>query len=200
MNVKFPYWQELRKLLVDRGDGTHAERVEAYPPSVLMTDGDGPFARLRVDVGQTGFFAGRAFRAFQKLTIPSLGAVTIRATSPVDLILSDVAFSVEDSTCEITRRIGGTAAGPWTPIPVWRMNEMTGAPVVTPQVTLDYDGAHTGGTVTDLLRIVAGNKTSAATSMVSERGVAPGVRYWVINNVGNQVATVVFSAVWEERV
>ena len=55
-NIKFPFWQEVRKLLVDRQDGTYAERVEAYPPSKLMTDSDGDYARLRVDVGQTGFF------------------------------------------------------------------------------------------------------------------------------------------------
>ena len=61
-NVKWPFWKDLFKLLVDRGDGTHAERVEAYPPAKLMTDGDGPYSRIRVDTGQTGFFAGREAR------------------------------------------------------------------------------------------------------------------------------------------
>lgn len=42
--------------------------VVAHPPLVLMTDGNGPNARLRVDVGQTGFFAGREFRTFRRLT------------------------------------------------------------------------------------------------------------------------------------
>lgn len=51
-NKLFPFWQELRKLLIDRNDGTFAERVEAYPPKVLMTDGDGTNARLRVDVAR----------------------------------------------------------------------------------------------------------------------------------------------------
>jgi hypothetical protein len=59
MNIKFPFWQEVRKLLIDRNDGAFAERVEAYPPTKLMTDNDGDYARLRVDVWQTGFFAGR---------------------------------------------------------------------------------------------------------------------------------------------
>ena len=57
------------KMLVDRGDGTHAERIEAYPPKVLMTDQDGNYARLRVDSGQTNFWSGKQFRTFQKLTI-----------------------------------------------------------------------------------------------------------------------------------
>lgn len=57
-NIRFPFWQEVRKLLVDRQDGTFAERVEAYPPAKLMTDDDGNYSRLRVDVGQTGFLQG----------------------------------------------------------------------------------------------------------------------------------------------
>ena len=71
MNVKFPFWQGLLKLLTDMGDGTHAERVEAYPPKVLMTDGNGTYARMRVDVGQTGFFAGREARTFHEFAIPT---------------------------------------------------------------------------------------------------------------------------------
>lgn len=167
--------------------------------SRFITDGDGDYGRLRVDVGQTGFFAGRTFKAFQKLSIASTASASIRITVPVNVIVRDVSFSVEDSTCEITRRSGGTAAGPWTAIPVFRMNTMTEAAVVTNQVTLEYDGAHSGGTVTDLVRITAGNKESAAATESSERGVGPGTYYWVVENVGNQTATVVFSAIWEER-
>lgn len=200
MNIKFPYWQELRKLLVDRGDGTHAERVEAYPPRVLMTDGDGPFARLRVDVGQTGFWAGRMFRTFQKLEIPSTGVVTIRATVPVNIVLHDTSFFVEGSSIEMQLRVGGTAAGPWTPLPVIRVNTQTTAPLLANNVTLDYDGAHTGGTMIDLIRIPAGNKSSNISAASAERGVGPGTYYYVITNIGNQLATVVFSGIFEERV
>lgn len=56
-DIHWRFWQEIAKRLIDRQDGTYAERVEAYPPKVLMTDDDGPYARVRVDVGQTGFFA-----------------------------------------------------------------------------------------------------------------------------------------------
>lgn len=169
-------------------------------PSYLMTDNNGEFARLRVDVGQTNFFAGKTYRTFQKFTILAGASVAIRATTTVNLILQDISFTVEDSVCEITRRIGGTATGPWTAMPIFAMNEMAGAPVVPTQTVLEYDGAHSGGTITDLLRVVAGNKSSAASSAVSERGTPPGVKYWNIQNVGNQTAIVVFSAVWEERV
>lgn len=200
MNVKWPFWQNLFKLLVDRGDGTHAERVEAYPPAKLMTDGDGEHARLRVDVGQTNFWSGKQFRTFQKVTIPSPGAVTIRATVGVNIVLYETSFHTEDSSIEVQLKVGGTADGPWTSMPVLRKNTMTTAPVITSQVTMDYDGAHTGGTTIDLFRVTAGNKEASVSGDDKERGVGPGTYYYVITNTGNQTATVVFSGWWEERV
>jgi len=188
------------KKLIDRGDGTHAERVEAYPPIKLMTDGDGDFSRLRVDVGQTGFFAGKEFRTFQKLTIASGATATIRATVGVNIILYDTSFHTEDSTIEMQLKVGGTASGPWTAMPVIRRNTMTDAPNITSQVTLDYDGAHTGGTLIDLVRVVANNKGSnVVDGSTQERGVGPGTYYYVLTNVGNKTATVIFTGRWEER-
>lgn len=200
MNIKWPFWQNLFKLLVDRGDGTHAERVEAYPPVKLMTDGDGNYSRLRVDVGQTNFWSGKQFRTFQKVTIPSPGAVTIRATVGVNIVLYETSFHTENSSIEVELKVGGTSDGPWTAMPVLRKNTMTTAQVVTSQVTMDYDGAHTGGTTIDLFRITAGNKESNLSGDDHERGVAPGTYYYVITNTGNQTATVVFFGFWEERV
>ena len=199
MNVKFPFWQNLFKMLVDRGDGTHAERVEAYPPSKLMTDSDGDYARVRVDVGQTNFWSGKQFRTFQKLEILAGASATIRATVGVNIVLYETSFTTENSSIEVQLRAGGTATGPWTAMPVIRKNTMTTAPVITSQVAMDYDGAHTGGTTIDIVRIMAGNKQSSVGGNDSERGVGPGTYYYVITNTGNQTATVVFSGFWEER-
>ena len=200
MNIKWPFWKDLYKLLVDRGDGTHAERVEAYPPAKLMTDSDGDYSRLRVDVGQTNFWSGKQFRTFQKLELASAASATIRATVGVNIVLYETSFTTENSSIEVQLRAGGTATGPWTTMPVIRKNTMTTAPVVVSQVTMDYDGSHTGGTTIDLIRMVAGNKQSSVGGTDSERGVAPGTYYYVITNTGNQTATVVFSGFWEERV
>ena len=200
MNIKWPFWKDLFKLLVDRGDGTHAERVEAYPPAKLMTDADGAYSRLRVDVGQTNFWSGKQFRTFQKLSIASGGSVTIRATVGVNIVLYETSFHSENSSIEVQLRAGGTATGPWTSIPVIRKNTMTVAPVVVSQVTMDYDGVHTGGTTIDLIHVTADNKTSNVGGTDTERGVGPGTYYYVITNTGNQTATVVFSGFWEERV
>lgn len=200
MNIKWPFWKDEFKLLVDRNDGTHAERVEAYPPAKLMTDNDGEYARLRVDVGETQFWAGKQFRTFQKVTIAAGATVSIRATVGVNIILYETSFHTEDSSIEVQLRAGGTASGPWTSMPVIRKNTMTTAPVITSQVTLDYDGSHTGGTLIDLIRVMAGNKGSNFSAGDSERGVGPGTYYYVITNTGNQTATVVFSGYWEERI
>ena len=200
MNIKWPFWKDLYKLLVDRGDGTHAERIEAYPPAKLMTDSDGNYSRLRVDVGQTNFWSGKQFRTFQKLELASAASATIRATVGVNIVLYETSFTTENSSIEVQLRAGGTATGPWTAMPVIRKNTMTTAPVVVSQVTMDYDGSHTGGTTIDLIRMIAGNKQSSVGGTDSERGVAPGTYYYVITNTGNQTATVVFSGFWEERV
>lgn len=200
MNIKWPFWQNLFKLLVDRGDGTHAERIEAYPPIKLMTDSDGTYARLRVDQGQTNFWSGKQFRTFQKLEIASAASATIRATVGVNIVLYETSFTTENSSIEVQLRAGGTATGPWTSMPVIRKNTMTTSPVITSQVAMDYDGGHTGGVVIDLVRAVAGNKQSSVGGTDSERGVGPGTYYYVITNTGNQTATVVFSGFWEERV
>ena len=199
MNVKWPFWQNLFKLLVDRGDGTHAERVEAYPPVKLMTDGDGAYSRVRVDVGQTSFWSGKQFRTFQKLEIAAAGTVAIRATVGVNIVLYETSFNTENSSIEVQLKAGGTADGPWTSMPVIRKNTMTTAPVIASQVALDYDGNHTGGTIIDLVRVVAGNKEANFAGESSERGVGPGTYYYVVTNTGNSTATVIFTGWWEER-
>lgn len=197
----YPRSGSLRGLLTDMGDGSHEPRMIAHPPFDLLTDGgDGPYRRLRVDVSQTAFWAGREFRTFQKLTIASLAQVAIRATVPVNIVLYETTFFTDGATIDVELRVGGSAAGPWTAMPVFRKNTMSTTPVIANQVTLDYDGAHTGGKTIDLLRVPAGNKLSNTSSVSSERGIGPGTYYYVITNVGNQSATVIFSGMWEERV
>lgn len=165
-----------------------------------MTDENGNYARLRVDPGQTSFWAGKQFRTFQKLTLPAGTNRVVRATVGVNIVLYNTSFVVDGSSVEMELVVGGTAAGPWTPMPVLRKNNMTTAPVIASGVTLDYDGAHVGGTVIDLNRIIAGNKDSSVGGTDSERGVGPGTYYYRLTNVGAQEAIVVFSGWWEERV
>ena len=56
-------------------------------PFKLLTDKDGPSARLRVDVAQTGFFAGRECRSFIRLNIAASSSLVVRVVSPIDFIV-----------------------------------------------------------------------------------------------------------------
>lgn len=168
-------------------------------PTKFYTDNNEVHARLRVDQGSTSFYSGKEFRTFQKFIIAAGATTTIRVITAVDLILLNVSLAVENATVEMLLKIGGSATGPWTAMPVIRKNLMSTAPVVASQVTLEYDGNFTGGATIDILRAQAAIKSSTQTSLGSERGIAPGTYHYVLTNVGNQSATVIFSGEWEER-
>ena len=86
-DIKYRGYDKVDKRLIDMGDGTFAERVEAYPPLKMLTDDNGEYARLRVDVGQTGFFAGREARTFYQFEIASGATQVIKVVSATDTIL-----------------------------------------------------------------------------------------------------------------
>lgn len=108
-DIKYPRKDEVRGLLVDMGDTTHEPRVIAHPPFDLLTDGgDGPYRRLRVDVAQTGFFAGREFRTFFQADIPSLQTVWIHASIISDIILFNTTLITDGGILiDVIRLTGG---------------------------------------------------------------------------------------------
>lgn len=204
MNVKFPFWQNLFKMLVDRGDGTHAERVEAYPPSKLMTDGDGDYARIRVDVAQTGFFAGREARTFYEFSIASGETQVIKVVSPTNTIVQVFSVELELASIRVELVSGGTEGGTFnTALPIFKTNTMSTASSYTPQVTMNRGGTHTGGTVVDLLTAVSGpNPNKSVASSASEnlpQGFSAGTFYIRLINTDGATATGIFRARWEER-
>lgn len=204
MNIKFPYWQELRKLLVDMQDGTYAERVEAYPPKVLMTDGNGSYARIRVDVGQTGFFAGREFKSFYEFSIASGDSQVIKVVAPINTIVQT--FSVEIDLAELRVELvaGGTEGGTFgTSIPSFKTNSMSTASNYSGQVTMAVGGTHTGGTIVDLITLLSGsNANKAISSSATESlplGFPAGTYYVRLINTDGNTANGIFKARWEER-
>lgn len=204
MNIKFPFWQEVRKLLIDRQDGTYAERIEAYPPVKFVTDADGDYARLRVDVGQTGFFAGREARTFYQFEIASGATQVIKVVSSTDTIVQS--FSVELDLAEIRVElvVGGTEGGTFnTPLPIFKTNTMSTASDYTPQVTMNRGGTHTGGTVVDLLVSISGaNANKSVSQSASEnqpQGFSAGTFYIRLTNTDGNIAKGIFRARWEER-
>ncbi len=203
-DIKWRFWQDITKRLVDRGDDTWAERVEAYPPVKLMTDGDGAYSRLRVDVGQTGFFAGREARTFYEFSIPSGTTQVIKVVAPVNTILQQLTVELFLAEIRMELVIGGTEGGTFaTPLPIFKTNTMTTASSYVPQVTMNRGGTHTGGTVVDLFEAISGSNANKATSASatedSPQGFAAGTFYIHLHNTNGATATGIFRARWEER-
>lgn len=199
-DIKYPRKDEVRGLLVDMGDTTHEPRVIAHPPFDLLTDGgDGPYRRLRVDVAQTGFFAGREFRTFFQADIPSLQTVWIHASIISDIILFNTTLITDGGIVEMKLYAGGTASGSWSPLPVFRRNTMSVAPMVANKTTLFSGGAHADGILIDVIRLTGGKEETVGGNQGDERGVGPGNYYYGISNIGNHSANVIFHGWWEER-
>lgn len=203
-NIAFRFWQDITKLLVDRQDGTWAERVEAYPPKVLMTDGDGQYARLRVDPGQTGFWAGREAYTFYAFSIPTGTNIVLKVVAPVNTVVQTFGADLELAALRIELVYGGTEGGTFgTSIPVFRTNSMTTASTYSPQVTFATGGTHTGGTVVDLINLIALDKVQKAAITTATEGAplgfSAGTYYIRLTNTDGATAAGVFRARWEER-
>lgn len=193
-----------KRLETDMGDTSHADRVIAHPPFDLLTDGgDGPNRRLRVDVAQTGFFAGREFRTFKEWTAAATETYVIKAVVPIDIILFELGMQLDEGAVRIETLIGGTEGGSFSEtLPIFPTNTMTEKPQppYVNQVVLTAGGTLSGGTLLDQLRAkTSGNTNFAAsvgTSAGAERGVGPNTYYFRLTLAG---AIGTFKARWEER-
>lgn len=185
----------------------------ATPPKDLMTDGGyGASRRIRVDPGQTGFFAGRFFRSYTEQVIPVAGpSVQFRFTSPIDFILWSQRLDLTQGALRLEVFTGATPSGVWTPLPVIGVNRMAERPqpYYAPQVTVDTGGNFTGGTPVDLMLIRSGTNQGSNSSQntggeTSERGLPAGTYYGRFSTLTGGVAPtdaaqMVYSLQWEER-
>jgi len=190
--------------LIDMGDTTFANRVEAHPPLKLMTDDNGDYSRIRVDVGQTGFFAGREARTFYEFSIASGATQVIKVVAPTDTIVQQLSIDLYLSEIRLELLIGGTEGGTFaTPLPIFKTNTMSTASNYVPQVTMNRGGTHTGGTVVDLIQTLTDTNPNKATpagaSEDSPQGFAAGTFYIRLINTDGATATGIFRARWEER-
>lgn len=194
--------------MTQRDDGTHAERVEAYPPKKLLTDLDGPSARLRVDQGQTSFFAGKEFRTFVRLNLAQGASLYMRFTCPVDFILHDERLVINSGEADHTAyRVVTDVAGAWTPRPVIGRNIMTERPTpyYVAQGVLETGGSFTVNAADEVGPPMI-PKTQGATAQQStvpsgnsrERGLAPGTYYMKLTAVSGPLVGAYYLD-WEER-
>lgn len=191
--------------MVDMGDGTHAIQYIAQPPFDMLTDGgDGAYRRLRVDVGQTGFFAGREFKTFYEFSILSGASAVIKVVAPIDTIVQMFSAEIDLAELRLELVMGGTEGGTFgTPIPALKTNSMSTSSDYVGQVVMSTGGTHTGGTVVDVLTLLSGanaNKAVASTaSEASPIGFPAGTYYIRLINTDGNIANGIFRARWEER-
>lgn len=182
--------------------------IKGFGPDDLLTGTKEGFRRLRVDQAQTGFFEGREFRAFAELDIPSGQSLVLRFTSLVDFILFAQNLSVDQGAIRLSAITGGTSSGTWTALPVIGKNRMSSrrkyaGGYYQSQVTIESGGTVTGGTVVEVVRVVAANSTAQRSTVgggvADERGLPAGVYHLKLESIGNGAAKGVYSLFWEER-
>lgn len=181
-------------------------RKNDLPLPIMSTTEDPLTSRLKVDVAQTGFFEGREFRSFYEFNIASGQTATLRFSCPIDFILFQQALSVDSGGVKLTARAGATPGGTFgVDLPVVGKNRMSSRPTpfYEPQATIATGGTATGGTVVEVVRLVAAGATAQEATVggqfADERGLPGGSYYIQIQSIGNGAATGVYSLFWEER-
>lgn len=198
-------------------DGSRQSAVPTIPldqagnyapfPDVLVSGGglNGITPRVKVDVGQTGFYAGREFRSFRELSIAASGSLVIRVTAAVNTIVFGLEVTINTGELRLESVTGGTPGGTFNQsLPVIARNSMTDTPVYAAQNTLAAGGTHTGGTLLDVILLKTNNNTNQANTIGGtsgdERGVAPAVFYQRFTNLSaTDAITGVWRLRWEER-
>lgn len=203
-----PIWIRggLGPIIAQRLTGTIAPFSTVDLPHDLYTSTEEGFRRLRVDVGQTGFFEGREFRTFKEFSIGAASTLVLKIVVPINAILFEQGVEIDAGSIRIVNVSGGTAGGTFSEtLPVIGKNNMTTrpAPLYTPQIVFTAGGTHTGGFVFDTHRAVAANATAQQSTVGNivgdERGVAANTYYVRYENIGSGTATGTLWFFWEER-
>jgi len=201
--------------IVDMKDGTWAERVIAHPPFDLLTDGGtGPNRRLRVDVGQTGFFGRRMWSLNYEFasTNPIAGTpLVFRFTIPTNFIIHAHTLTVDQGglTLRTYTAAQGVAGGVFgTAHTPSSENSMTEAASYAFQSQIASGGTFTpsvGQAPLTPLRVRTAGATAQQSSVggaaVSEKGRLAGTYYAVLARMTavSGDCTGVYSIVIEER-
>jgi len=188
-------------------NGVYAPQI----PYNLLTGvgaGDGA-SRIRVDVGQSGFFAKREYRIFQELNIPAGEKQLFRFVSTADFIVQEINLTLDNGSARLATYSGGTPTGTFTAMTAIPANSMSEGPVAPAQavtVSRTASGASnaiTGGTQLDVMRLLVSGATGQAqtvgVNVDSYRGAPAGTYYAMIENLDGGAISGVFRLRWEQR-
>lgn len=164
------------------------------------------YDRVRVDVGQTGFFEGRMFRTYDKISLAAAGTLSYRVTAPVAFILHQHKLALKEGGLSIAIFDStATPSGSWTALPIIGVNRMTErrSPFYAAQMIVEKGGTFTGGTELDYFELLVANAVSQAslTDETEERGLPAStfyIRASVLAGVSGTTSGVM-RLQWEER-
>lgn len=183
--------------------GNLVPAVVGLVPAHLLTDGGGENPRVRVDVGQTGFFAGREFRTFREFDTPFTGTFVVKVVIPVDIIVFSLGAEIDQGYLRMETVIGGTEGGSFAEaLPIRSRNTMAESPQppYQAQVQITAGGTLSGGVTQDVLRLKTDTNTNRSFSIgqlsSSERGVGAATMYLRLTATD---MTGVLRGWWEER-
>lgn len=176
---------------------------------ILLTDNAGPSQRLRVDPGQTGFFARRMWRLSFEIIGLAATPVVLKVVMPVDFIIHHQSLSIDEGGVGLRAyRTGqGTEGGSFaTPVPMYSVNFMEEQPAYAFQGTV-----FTGGTFTpsapavETTRVRSANATAQATTVgadvTGERGLVNSTYFLVFGSLPGVTgdSAGVYTLIVEER-
>lgn len=164
------------------------------------------FDRVRVDVGQTGFFEGRMFRTYDKISLGAGATLSYRVTAPVAFILHQHKLALKEGGLSIAIFDNtATPSGSWTALPIIGVNRMVErrSPNYVTQMIVEKGGSFTGGNELDYFELLVANAVSQAslTDEVEERGLPSStffIRASVLAGVTGNTSGVMRLR-WEER-
>jgi hypothetical protein len=170
----------------------------------IFTDNNGHYRRLRVDVGQTGFFAGREFRIFHEFTLGAGASIVYEFDfSLVEAIVQHIACQLWDGDARFEILTdGGTVGGTFdTTLVQRRTNRMTTADLTySSQVVVKTGGTYTGGTLTESTELdtgVGSGRQHESASDMRPYGI-PKAKYYIKVTAGS-AARGAINVRWEER-
>lgn len=175
------------------------------------------YDRLRVDVGQTGFFEGREFRSYFEFSTDAGTSLAVGATryfkfsSPVEFILQQQSLFIDTGGVRFQIFIGSTDGGGWSPIPVIGKNrsatrrDFPNEGFYAAQATFSTGGSFTGGTEVDILRARTSSQNVNASNIGvfgdDERYLPAGDYFMKMAPLAgvNDTSQGIYSIAWEER-
>ncbi len=157
------------------------------PVPVMSTSDDPATARLKVDISQTGFFAGRQFRFEYEISTP----IVFKFNAPINFILQSQELLSHDGTATLAVYLAnqGVAAGTFDQVitPV-NNNAMSDAPAYAPAISIASGGTFTPSDnnpnfAREYIKAVSATATAQRSTVggnaVPERGLPAGEYYLV---------------------